>query len=257
MGYALCYASSPKMHITYTSKPMNCKDKFEHFPLPNANAIAGQPGMAMERQVLLGLEGDRLDERVLVCAANLCQRVHAGLEVLLISDNQELPARLARFFRELHAAGIGYRFFHKQGDLGWEIVRYVKTRKNIAFVVVESLEGREGKRGQVRPWRLLACPMVVATAKPVSYFSKRFYTKGENMFKKGKGKQTGRLLGFGALTAVLYWVLFYHESLVLGISSQGGWAFWAPVTIAFVISYTHGAFTGEFWDMLGVKAKKA
>lgn len=124
---------------------MNCKDKFEHFPFPNANAIAGQPGMVTERQVLLGLEGDRLDERVLVCAANLCQRVHAGLEVLLISDNQELPARLARFFRELHAAGIGYRFFHKQGDLGWEIVRYVKTRKNIAFVVVESLEGREGE----------------------------------------------------------------------------------------------------------------
>jgi hypothetical protein len=100
----------------------------------------------------------------------------------------------------------------------------------------------------------LACPVVVA-AKPVS-FAKRFYTRGENMFKKGKGKQTGRLLGFGALTAVLYWLLFYHETQVLGLSSQGKWAFWAPVTIAFVISYTHGAFTGEFWDMLGVKAKK-
>ena len=234
---------------------MKCKDKFEHFPLPNANAATGPLGMAMERQVLLGLECDRLDERVLLCAANLCQRVHAGLEVLLISDDEELPARLARFFRELRAAGIDYRFFHKQGDLGWEIVRYVKTRKNIAFVVVESLEGREGKRGQIRPWRLLDCPVVVA-AKPVS-FAKRFYTRGENMFKKGKGKQTGRLLGFGALTAVLYWLLFYHESLVLGISSQGKWAFWAPVTIAFVISYAHGAFTGEFWDMLGVKAKKA
>ncbi|HSD96260.1 MAG TPA: hypothetical protein VLB06_03860, partial [Sulfuricaulis sp.] len=210
MGYALCNASSPKIYIAYTYKPMNCKVKFEHFPLPTANAATGRLGMTTERQVLLGLEGGRLDERVLVCAANLCQRVHAGLEVLLISDNQELPARLARFFGELRAAGIGYRFFHKQGDLGWEIVRYVKTRKNIAFVVVESLEGREGKRGQVRPWRLLACPVVEATAKPVSHFSKRFYTRGENMFKKGKGKQTGRLLGFGALTAALYWLLFYH-----------------------------------------------
>ena len=255
MGYALWYAISPEMHIVDTSKPMNCQDKLERFPLPNGSAITDPLGMAMERQVLLGLEGVRLDERVLLCAANLCQRVNAGLEVLLISDNKELPARLARFFRELRAAGIGYRFFHKQGDLGWEIVRYVKTRKNIAFVVVESLESREGKRGQVRPWRLLACPVVVA-AKPLS-FAKRFYTRGENMFKKGKGKQTGRLLGFGALTAVLYWLLFYHESQVLGISSQGKWAFWAPVTIAFVISYTHGAFTGEFWDMLGVKAKKS
>jgi len=257
MGYALWYATSLKMHSAYTSKPMNCQDKLEHFRLPNASAITDPQGMVKERQVLLGLEGVRLDERVLLCAANLCQRVNAGLEVLLISDNEELPARLAHFFTELRAAGIGYRFFHKQGDLGREIVRYVKTRKNIAFVVVESLEGREGKRRQVRPWHLLACPVVVATAKPVSYFAKRFYTRGENMFKKGKGKQTGRLLGFGALTAVLYWLLFYHESQVLGLSSQGKWAFWAPVTIAFVISYAHGAFTGEFWDMLGVKAKKA
>ncbi len=256
MGYALWYAIPPEMHIAYTYKPMNCKDKFEHFPLPNTRAIT-DPGMTTERQVLLGLESDRPDERVLLCAANLCQRVNASLEVLLISDNDELPTRLARFFTELRAAGIGYRFFHKQGDLGWEIVRYVKTRKNIAFVVVESLEGREGKRRQARPWRLLACPVVVATAKPVSDFAKRFYTRGEIMVKKGKGKQMARLLGFGALTAALYWLLFHHETQVLGLSSQGKWAFWAPVTIAFVFSYTHGAFTGEFWDLLGVKAKKS
>ncbi len=249
--------NSHNLYVTYTFKPMNYQDKLENFSLPNASAITDPPGMTTERQVLLGLESDSLDERVLLCAANLCQRVNAGLEVLLISDSEELPARLARFFTELRAAGIGYRFFHKQGDLGWEIVRYVKTRKNIAFVVVESLEGREGKRRQARPWRLLACPVVVATAKPVSYFSKRFYTGEEIMVKKGKGKQMARLLGFGALTAVLYWLLFHHETRVLWLSSQGKWAFWAPVTIAFVISYTHGAFTGEFWDLLGVKAKKS
>ena len=55
------------MHIDNMSKIMKCKDKFEHFPLPNANAATGPLGMAMERQVLLGLEGDRLDERVLLC----------------------------------------------------------------------------------------------------------------------------------------------------------------------------------------------
>ncbi len=255
MGYALWYAIPMEMHVAYTYKPMNCKEKIENFSFPNTR-VTTDPGMVTERQVLLGLEGDRLDERVLLCAANLCQRVNAGLEVLLISDNEELPARLARFFTELRAAGIGYRFFHKQGDLGWEIVRYVKTRKNIAFVVVESLAGREGKRRQVKPWRLLACPVVVATAKPVTDFTKRLYTSEEIMVKNGKGKQMLRLLGFGVLTAVFYWLLFHHETQVLGLSSQGKWAFWAPVTIAFVFSYTHGAFTGEFWDMLGVKAKK-
>ena len=65
-----------------------------------------------------------------------------------------------------------------------------------------------------------------------------------------------RLLGFGVVTAVLYWTLFHNETSVLNVTSQGKWACWVPVSIAFIFSITHGAFTGEFWNLLGVKAKK-
>jgi hypothetical protein len=74
--------------------------------------------------------------------------------------------------------------------------------------------------------------------------------------KKADGKQVLRLLAFGGLTALLYWLLFHNETRVLDVSSQGHWAFWIPVAIAFVFSFTHGTFTGEFWDALGIKAKK-
>lgn len=42
-----------------------------------------------------------------------------------------------------------------------------------------------------------------------------------------------------------------------GIMTEGnGWFVLVPILIAFAMSYVHGAFTGLFWDVLGLKAKK-
>ncbi len=34
------------------------------------------------------------------------------------------------------------------------------------------------------------------------------------------------------------------------------WYVFAPIAMAFALSYTHGIFTGLFWDVVGLKAKK-
>ena len=70
-----------------------------------------------------------------------------------------------------------------------------------------------------------------------------------------KNTDVGPLLGFGALTALLYFLLFYFETEIVELTSQGGWSFLLPVTVAFAISYGHGNFTALFWDWLGIKAK--
>lgn len=70
-----------------------------------------------------------------------------------------------------------------------------------------------------------------------------------------KSKYLTSLLGFGGLTVVLYFLLFYFETEIVEITSEGGWSFLIPVTIAFAISYGHGNFTAAFWDWLGIKAK--
>jgi hypothetical protein len=70
-----------------------------------------------------------------------------------------------------------------------------------------------------------------------------------------KRKDLGPLLTFGGLTAVLYFLLFYFESEIVELTSQGGWTFLLPVAVAFAISYSHGNFTSQFWDWLGIKAK--
>jgi hypothetical protein len=118
--------------------------------------------LGAERQVLLALREDRLDERAFNCALSLCQRVNAGLDILLVSATEALPSRLARFFGELRSAGIGYRFVRGDGTFGKETTRYVRSCRTVAFVVIESLESwGDDCRGE--PWRALGCPLVVAT----------------------------------------------------------------------------------------------
>jgi len=62
----------------------------------------------------------------------------------------------------------------------------------------------------------------------------------------------------GICSAVLYFLLFYFEDTVLGWSKgfkKVGWLFIAPIVIALVFSVVHGAFTGHFWELLGIRAK--
>jgi len=68
-------------------------------------------------------------------------------------------------------------------------------------------------------------------------------------------KDISPLLGFGSLTAVLYFLLFYFETEIVELTSKGGWSFLLPIAIAFAVSYGHGNFTAAFWDWLGIKAK--
>lgn len=70
------------------------------------------------------------------------------------------------------------------------------------------------------------------------------------------GKPITRALVFGLAALIIYFLLYLFEDKVLEFTSRGGWYFVAPVVIAFVFSYVHGAFTAHFWDILGIKAKK-
>lgn len=66
-----------------------------------------------------------------------------------------------------------------------------------------------------------------------------------------------KLFALGAVVAVLYGLLFVYEKDVIRLCREGGWSFLFPVGVAFVFSIFHGAFTGMFWDVLGVKAKNS
>ena len=64
----------------------------------------------------------------------------------------------------------------------------------------------------------------------------------------------------GAVSAGLYFVLYLYSGMLpeLAAEARQGNKLYAlvPLVIALVFSFVHGAFTGRFWDLLGLRAKK-
>lgn len=148
---------------------MGIRKRLEAHLSAAAFAEAGEFDTAREildagRTVVLGLQEERLEPGVLSCALNLCQRVNAGLDILLVTPHPEQPPRLQPFLEEVDRAHIGYRLIRKAGALGAEIVRHVREQRNVAFVVIDSLESW-GAAKSTAPWLQLTCPLVVAQRK--------------------------------------------------------------------------------------------
>jgi len=67
--------------------------------------------------------------------------------------------------------------------------------------------------------------------------------------------KTIKLLLWGLFVVGLYVGLYIGEKPLVHWTAQGGWTFIGPIAIAFLFSFVHGHFTGEFWDWLGIKPK--
>jgi hypothetical protein len=67
-------------------------------------------------------------------------------------------------------------------------------------------------------------------------------------------------LVLGAASAALYFVLYLFSDTLseLAAATRAGEKIYAlvPLAVAMVFSLVHGAFTGHFWDLLGLRAKK-
>jgi hypothetical protein len=67
-------------------------------------------------------------------------------------------------------------------------------------------------------------------------------------------------LTLGAASAALYFLLFLYSDRLTELArlTREGDELYAlvPLAVAMVFSLVHGAFTGHFWDLLGLRAKK-
>jgi hypothetical protein len=67
-------------------------------------------------------------------------------------------------------------------------------------------------------------------------------------------------LVLGVASAVLYLLLFLYSDRLTELArlTREGDKLYAlvPLVVAMVFSLVHGAFTGHFWDLLGLRAKK-
>lgn len=73
---------------------------------------------------------------------------------------------------------------------------------------------------------------------------------------EGKKRPVGKMILAGAVSAVLYWALLANQGTVNDYFSRGGLFALLPIAVAFVFSFVHGSFTGNFWTVIGVEAAK-
>ena len=64
----------------------------------------------------------------------------------------------------------------------------------------------------------------------------------------------------GGISAALYFLLYLYSGVLAELASETrhGNKIYAlvPLAVALLFSFVHGAFTGRFWDLLGLRAKK-
>ncbi|MEK6744911.1 MAG: hypothetical protein AABZ15_14940 [Nitrospirota bacterium] len=71
-----------------------------------------------------------------------------------------------------------------------------------------------------------------------------------------KKKPVGKMLIMGLISIALYALLLAKQDDVNSIFARGGWYAFLPIITAFVFSFFHGSFTGDFWTVLGVEAAR-
>lgn len=119
-------------------------------------------------KVLLAVREDRVEEAALSYALNICKRVGAEIDLLLVPRRNVVPTAIAEFLERLAAEGVGYRLIRRAAPLGEAIAAHAKGHKDVLFVVIDSLESwgeptGGASRRPVQPWQRLHCPLVVAT----------------------------------------------------------------------------------------------
>ncbi len=113
---------------------------------------------------MLAHREEQVVPRLLSLAFGLCRRMDAGLEIMLLSIEEQLPSLLENFMRELQQEGIPYRL--KQGGAmhSKDVVHYANTHECIVTVLIDRMGSWMGAGDDKHhnPWRKLDCPLVVA-----------------------------------------------------------------------------------------------
>ena len=71
-----------------------------------------------------------------------------------------------------------------------------------------------------------------------------------------KTKPYPHLIASGIVSGSLYLLLYFYEREILAAFTRTDGFYPAlPVIAAFAFSFAHGAFTGYFWEVLGIRGR--
>jgi len=76
------------------------------------------------------------------------------------------------------------------------------------------------------------------------------------MASSSRKKPIGKMFVMGIISIGMYAALLSNQEEINEIFGKGGWYALLPIATAFLFSFIHGAFTGDFWTVMGIEAAK-
>ncbi|MBI4690873.1 MAG: hypothetical protein HY754_11520 [Nitrospirae bacterium] len=71
-----------------------------------------------------------------------------------------------------------------------------------------------------------------------------------------KRKPYGKMIFMGIISIALYAALLLKQDMINDYFGKGGLYAILPIATAFLFSFIHGSFTGDFWTVMGIEAAK-
>lgn len=71
-----------------------------------------------------------------------------------------------------------------------------------------------------------------------------------------KKKPVVKMFVMGIISIGLYTALLSNQDQVNSTFGKGGMYALLPIATAFIFSFIHGTFTGDFWTVMGIEAAK-
>ena len=126
------------------------------------------------KTVLLGMEGCEVSRNVILHVSNLCKRLDARLELLVVTSKRKLlkdtTTRVEPIFSMLEENGIDVTIEYRVGSYEKEMVKHIKEMRSIHSLVCSqsNYEGRPPKKKFLKALRRqcekLGCPIEVVVS---------------------------------------------------------------------------------------------
>lgn len=71
-----------------------------------------------------------------------------------------------------------------------------------------------------------------------------------------KKRPIGKMVIMGIVSLALYAALLLKQDVINSYFARGGVYAFLPILTAFMFSFVHGSFTGDFWTVLGIEASR-
>jgi hypothetical protein len=211
------------------------------------------------RKILIVSREPRFSESVVNYAVNLAERLGYDLIALNVGPGStkgllqssyryfqgekfksSAKKAAARIAGRLQAKGLGFEHLVRFGEVGTAVEALNHEKRRIEFVLNASELSEAEMMGGV------SLPVFTIKGNQGDIAMAKETTRG--------GKLIGTTIAYGLATAALYAAVFMNSDTIMNYFTRGGWYAALPVATVFLVSYVHGTFSHNVWEVLGIRA---